>query len=503
MILDYIRPENVIILAVTPINADMATSEALKLAKIVDPEGKRTLAVLTKLDLMDPGTDANEAMAGHVIPVKLGIIGVVNRSQQDIKDKKLLMGHLKAHLPKYKVLINKKIAEQEELLTALGEEILPENKHKMLRELINKVVKEFCGRIDGQAMPDFAEGTAGDMKLSGGAKINRDIFYGSFKEDLDEIIPLADVTQFHIIQMLRSTAGLQPHVFVSDEVFMKLARKEVGRLSKPSERCVERVHDELRTLIEKYGPECKRDFDRFPRCRDKIIGITQEFVSRTKKDALLLVKDLVNVSFTLAQVLPTESPTVFLRLTNLVFVQIQTGFINTRHKDFQEEAAVLLSTQQRRRLEQEEAKKEAEHAKKDWVDDGYHPKSFHAIAAIKALGEKQKNRGEGSGDADRWLAEEREMEDGDMMRELAQKYFGIARDAIEDGVPKAIFQKLIQPVKNGLQTELYEELVVSGLGTDLLEETGDAEASRKEAKHTLEGLLQAFDIIHEVREFNV
>ncbi|GAU91277.1 hypothetical protein RvY_03564-2 [Ramazzottius varieornatus] len=292
MILDYIRPENVIILAVTPINADMATSEALKLAKIVDPEGKRTLAVLTKLDLMDPGTDANEAMAGHVIPVKLGIIGVVNRSQQDIKDKKsiedclkqekkfflekypnfaarsgtpflacklntLLMGHLKAHLPKYKVLINKKIAEQEELLTALGEEILPENKHKMLRELINKVVKEFCGRIDGQAMPDFAEGTAGDMKLSGGAKINRDIFYGSFKEDLDEIIPLADVTQFHIIQMLRSTAGLQPHVFVSDEVFMKLARKEVGRLSKPSERCVERVHDELRTLIEKYGPECK------------------------------------------------------------------------------------------------------------------------------------------------------------------------------------------------------------------------------------------------------
>lgn len=51
--------------------------------------------------------------------------------------------------------------------------------------------------------------------------------------------------------------GLQPHVFVSDEVFMELARKEVGRLGKPSERCVERVHDELRALIEKCGPECK------------------------------------------------------------------------------------------------------------------------------------------------------------------------------------------------------------------------------------------------------
>lgn len=113
------------------------------------------------------------------------------------------MGHLKAFLPKYKMLINKKMAEQEEILTTLGEEILPENKNKMLRELINKVVKEFCGRIDGQAIADVA---AGDMKLSGGAKINRDIFYGSFKEDLDEIVPLADVPQCQIILMLRSTA---------------------------------------------------------------------------------------------------------------------------------------------------------------------------------------------------------------------------------------------------------------------------------------------------------
>jgi dynamin 1-like protein len=42
-------------LAVTPATTDLATSEALKLAREVDPEGRRTLAVMTKLDLMDAG----------------------------------------------------------------------------------------------------------------------------------------------------------------------------------------------------------------------------------------------------------------------------------------------------------------------------------------------------------------------------------------------------------------------------------------------------------------
>lgn len=45
-----------------------------------DCAGRRTLAVVTKLDLMDAGTDAMDVLMGRVIPVKLGLIGVVNRS---------------------------------------------------------------------------------------------------------------------------------------------------------------------------------------------------------------------------------------------------------------------------------------------------------------------------------------------------------------------------------------------------------------------------------------
>lgn len=73
-----------VILAVSPANVDLANSDALKLARTVDPRGLRTLGVLTKLDLMDAGTNALDILTGRTYPLKLGFVGVVNRSQQDI-----------------------------------------------------------------------------------------------------------------------------------------------------------------------------------------------------------------------------------------------------------------------------------------------------------------------------------------------------------------------------------------------------------------------------------
>ena len=66
----YVKGDNAIILAVTPANADLATSDALHLAREVDPTGDRTIGVLTKLDIMDPGTDARD-----VLEVRRGVGG--------------------------------------------------------------------------------------------------------------------------------------------------------------------------------------------------------------------------------------------------------------------------------------------------------------------------------------------------------------------------------------------------------------------------------------------
>lgn len=43
MVLEYIRRPHCLILAVTPANVDLATSDALQLAQVADPEGVRTI----------------------------------------------------------------------------------------------------------------------------------------------------------------------------------------------------------------------------------------------------------------------------------------------------------------------------------------------------------------------------------------------------------------------------------------------------------------------------
>lgn len=88
MVLKYISKANAIILAVTAANTDLANSDGLKLAREVDPEGQRTIGVLTKVDLMDDGTDVVDILAGRIIPLRMGYVPVVNRGQRDIENKK-------------------------------------------------------------------------------------------------------------------------------------------------------------------------------------------------------------------------------------------------------------------------------------------------------------------------------------------------------------------------------------------------------------------------------
>ena len=83
----YIEDPLTIILCVIGANSDIATSSGLKIAKETDITGSRTLGILTKLDIMDAGTDAREELLNKVVPLKLGYIGVKNSSKQDLINK--------------------------------------------------------------------------------------------------------------------------------------------------------------------------------------------------------------------------------------------------------------------------------------------------------------------------------------------------------------------------------------------------------------------------------
>lgn len=83
----YCKDPLTIILCVIAANSDIATSDGLQLAKEIDIQGVRTIGVLTKLDIMDTGTDARKALLNEEISLKLGYVGVKNRSKQDLIDK--------------------------------------------------------------------------------------------------------------------------------------------------------------------------------------------------------------------------------------------------------------------------------------------------------------------------------------------------------------------------------------------------------------------------------
>jgi dynamin 1-like protein len=110
MVLKYISKPNAIILAVTAANTDLANSDGLKLARDVDPEGQRTIGVLTKVDLMDEGTDVVDILAGRIIPLRLGYVPVVNRGQRDIENKKAIsyaLEHERSFFENHKAYRNK------------------------------------------------------------------------------------------------------------------------------------------------------------------------------------------------------------------------------------------------------------------------------------------------------------------------------------------------------------------------------------------------------------
>jgi replication fork clamp-binding protein CrfC len=77
----YLKEPRTIILCVVPANADLSTSDALKMARTLDPQGNRTVGVFTKIDIMDRGTNARRLLLGEDIPLKLGYVGVKLRGQ--------------------------------------------------------------------------------------------------------------------------------------------------------------------------------------------------------------------------------------------------------------------------------------------------------------------------------------------------------------------------------------------------------------------------------------
>uniref|UniRef100_A0A8C7TJM4 Uncharacterized protein n=1 Tax=Oncorhynchus mykiss TaxID=8022 RepID=A0A8C7TJM4_ONCMY len=89
LIRKFIMKQETISLVVVPCNVDIATTEALKMAQEVDPEGERTLGILTKPDLVDKGTEETvvDIVHNEVIHLTKGYMIVKCRGQKEIMER--------------------------------------------------------------------------------------------------------------------------------------------------------------------------------------------------------------------------------------------------------------------------------------------------------------------------------------------------------------------------------------------------------------------------------
>ena len=78
--------ENTLVLVVLPATDDFHNSKALKIAREEDPEGLRTIAVVTKIDNLPPGSDLVKHMSGEELSLQHGFFAVRNRTQKEVDD---------------------------------------------------------------------------------------------------------------------------------------------------------------------------------------------------------------------------------------------------------------------------------------------------------------------------------------------------------------------------------------------------------------------------------
>ncbi|KAB0403504.1 hypothetical protein E2I00_002446 [Balaenoptera physalus] len=118
LIKKYIQRQQTINLVVVPCNVDIATTEALSMAQEVDPDGDRTIGILTKPDLVDKGTEKGvlKVMQNLTYRLKKGYMIVKCRGQQEVTNKLSLAEATKKEMmffqthPYFRVLLEERKA---------------------------------------------------------------------------------------------------------------------------------------------------------------------------------------------------------------------------------------------------------------------------------------------------------------------------------------------------------------------------------------------------------
>jgi len=519
LLLKYITKENCIILAISPANSDLANSDALQLARGVDPNGNRTLGVITKVDLMDQGTNALNYLNGNVVPLKLGYVGIVNRSQQDIIDGKtiqdaikaesrffsthkdyrsisdrcgssflgmqmnnVLINHIKRVLPNIKNQIQKDVSKLEDELAGYGVPIIETEQamSALLLNLITMFATNFGNTIDGVGID---ESKMNSNELFGGARILY-TFRVSYQKEVLRIHAHDGLSDGEIGIAIRNASGAKNSLFIPEVAFEILVKRQIEKLRRPALNCIELVFEELqRVAAQSKTPQMSRF--------DQLSTQLQETVNLMLRDRMDPVREFVNK-----------------------LIDVELSYINTNHPHFVSGSRAVQNSLAAIKVKQDSpapVPRQPPDKKKtpsSWLFGGggkqnVEEKTAPPSAAPRRPPAKPKPSRQSFSASSMSSMTDREKVEISLVKILIKSYFDIVKKSILDAVPKAIMLLLVNHVKKKLQAELVYKLYNESQFHDLLRESPHIAQKRKMCIELLKVLKRSLEIVNEVRDFKV
>jgi dynamin 1-like protein len=453
MALNYIEDPRCIILCVIPANADMTTSDALQLAREIDPKGIRTVGVITKIDIMDSGTNARRMLMGQEVPLRLGYVGVKNRNQQSIIDKqsvkdalkderewfenhpiysslnqsllgtdvltqkctKIMFTHIKSHLPDIMREIKDKMQQINERLKDLGPPMpsVPKEKAHLLYNMVTEFCNLFKSTISGKYDARRDRGNSKD--IYGGARIKM-LLENLYREFSGKYRATKDLTDLDIEKAIIMHEGDSLPGFPSVDVFVYLITPELKKLADPAIDLLTECHLYIEQLAEEIA---QKVFSRFPGVVNDIMEIVSNCLMEKKDKASKVVEAII---------------------------ESEEGYLFTNDKEYMEKCTDIVP-----------------------ADEG----EDKEVARKTSRNQSYVNE----------------------IRKRLDMYFKIIVRGIRDSVPKAIGYFLVDGIQEHIQYELYAEINKNEGMAETLGEPPEVTAERKTLNTSLETMKNSLKVL--------
>ncbi|CAN6566021.1 unnamed protein product [Malus baccata var. baccata] len=318
MVRSFIEKPNCIILAISPANQDLATSDAIKISREVDPKGERTFGVLTKIDLMDQGTNAVDILEGRSYKLQFPWIGVVNRSQADInKSVDMIAARRRereyfSSSPEYRHLANRMGSEHLGRVLSKHLEVVIKSRIPGLQSLVSKTIGELEAELSRLGKPIAAD-TGGKLYVimeisrtfdqifkehldgvrSGGEKVYG-VFDNQFPAALKRLQFDKHLSMDNIRKLITEADGYQPHLIAPEQGYRHLIESSLLCIRGPAEAAVDAVHGILKDLAQKSINETT-ELKQYPTLRVEVANAAFESLERMKEESKRATLQLVDM----------------------------------------------------------------------------------------------------------------------------------------------------------------------------------------------------------------